>query len=90
MTIPSLIWEAISGQFLPYIIAGVVALGAYFKGRKDVNAKRDAKEARADREAHERMNDADLGVGATDSERIERLREFSAKHGNRSSEGGGR
>ncbi len=70
MTIPSLIWEAISGQFLPYIIAGVVALGAYFKGRKDVNDERDAKEERAKTEAMETSRDVKDAVAAkTDAAR---------------------
>lgn len=45
--------------------------------------KAQAREAAMKREldAHERMNDADLGTGATDSERIDRLRRFADKHG---------
>lgn len=70
MTILSMIWEALTGQLLPYIIAGVVALGAYFKGRKDVNAKRDAKEARAKIEALETSRDVKDAVAAkTDAAR---------------------
>ncbi len=36
---------------------------------------------KAEVKAHERINDADTGIGATDDERIKRLREFAAKHG---------
>jgi hypothetical protein len=36
---------------------------------------------KADVAAHERMNDADLGAGATDQQRISRLREFADRHG---------
>jgi hypothetical protein len=36
---------------------------------------------KADMKAHERMNDADLGHGASDAERVKRLREFADRHG---------
>jgi len=89
MTLLSLI----TGKLAPYLMAGLAALaalfGAYFKGRRDSHAARDARDAKADQQAHGRMNDADLGIGATDSERIDRLRGFAAKHGNRPAKGSG-
>jgi hypothetical protein len=36
---------------------------------------------KADVAAHGRMNDADLGHGASDAERVKRLREFADRHG---------
>lgn len=36
---------------------------------------------KADVAAHERMNDADLGHGASDAERVERLSGFADRHG---------
>lgn len=64
-------------------LCGVVAalLWAVIRGGSE---RRDQNE---ELEKHERMNDADLGIGATDSERIERLREFAAKHGDRPAKG---
>lgn len=89
----SAIIDLITGGIGPYLMAGLAALvalfGAYFKGRRDSHSARDAKDAKADQQAHGRMNDADLGIGATDSERIDRLRGFAAKHGNRPAKGSG-
>ena len=58
-------------------------------GANEQEAEHKAEAAEANRKAHERMNDADLGIGATDSERIERLRGFAAKHGTRQTKGSG-
>jgi flagellar biosynthesis/type III secretory pathway M-ring protein FliF/YscJ len=70
----------------------VLSFGA-LKRREGVQAER-AKQAQrdaaADQEAHERMNDADLGLDATDDERRQRLRDFAAKHGARPPKAGGR
>jgi len=82
------IWDLISG-LLPnvwgYIAAAVTALlgilGVYVKGRRDAKAKAETKAMKEDLKAHERINEADLGIGASDAERVERLREFAAKHG---------
>ncbi|MGL5008610.1 MAG: hypothetical protein ACRC6I_01910 [Paracoccaceae bacterium] len=66
------------------ILAGLVAVaGAVRLIRKRERDKINAERAEADAKAHERMNDADLGIGATDAERVDRLREFAAKHGDR-------
>ena len=83
-----MIWDLISG-LLPnvwgYIAAAVTALlgilGVYVKGRRDAKAKAETKAMKEDLKAHERINEADLGIGASDAERVERLREFAAKHG---------
>lgn len=70
----------------------VLTFGAYQRrqGAQIATAKQVEAQAKADRKAHERMNDADLGIGASDAERIERLREFAAKHGNGQAKGSGR
>jgi hypothetical protein len=60
----------------------ILSFGAY-RHRQGVN------DAKADQQAHERINHADTGIGATDGERIERLRDFAAKHGNGSPKAGG-
>lgn len=85
-----MIWDLISG-LLPnvwgYLAAAGAALlglgGVYLKGRSDAKAKAENKAMKEDLKAHERINEADLGIGASDAERVERLREFAAKHGNR-------
>ena len=56
----------------------------------DALAKRDAQDAQANEEAHERINQADTGAGLDDDQRRERLRQFAAKHGNRPPQAGGR
>lgn len=83
------IWKLILGGLWKPILAVLGALGLYVKGRSDAKAKADLRDLKADAKAHERINDADLGIGATDSERVERLRDFAAKHGNGSSKGKG-
>ena len=84
------IWDLIPG-LLPnvwgYIAAAgaalLGALGLYLKGRSDAKAKAETKAVKEDLKAHERINEANLGIGASDAERVERLREFAAKHGDR-------
>jgi hypothetical protein len=89
MTILTLLWRFTIGGAWKYLAAGAGVLALYFKGRSDAKAKADSKAMKEDIKAHERINEADLGVGATDSERIERLREFAAKHGNGQAKGKG-
>ena len=67
----------------------MLGLGIYRKGGADNQAKHTANEAKAEREAHERINNADTGSGLDDGQRIDRLRDFAAKHGNRPAKGKG-
>ena len=91
-----MIWDLITG-FLPNVwpyIAGALALvGGWFvakrQGAQGQKARQAEAQAKADRQSHERMNDADLGIGATDGERIDRLRDFAAKHGSGPTKGAG-
>ena len=89
MTLLLALWRLITGNPIARAIGGAVAalaaLWAYGMAKKregasTARADAAAKAAKADQQAHERMNDADLGIGATDGERIERLRDFAAKH----------
>lgn len=60
-----------------YVTLAVVALAAVFgaKWRWQSNAvTRDRREQEI--KAHDRINDADIGIGATDDERRKRLREM--------------
>jgi hypothetical protein len=62
------------GRAVSAALAFVAALGAaYLKGRSRgrTDAKQDAQEREL--EAHDRINEADTGSGATDAERIKRL-----------------
>jgi len=72
---------------LPAILTGIGAMiaalfAAVMWGRQGgkASAKVDALEAEQD--AHERANNADTGIGATDADRIKRLRDFAERHGN--------
>ena len=89
MTILTLLWRFTIGGAWKYLAAGAGVLALYFKVRSGDKAKAENKVMKEDIKAHERINEADLGVGATDGERIERLREFAAKHGNGSAKGKG-
>ncbi len=65
------IWLAAAGAL-------VVAFAmAYFKGRSDNATKTENKQLKSEIDAHERINEADTGGGATDGERIKRLREMA-------------
>ena len=66
-------------QAWPYLIGLVALFGLYQRGKHDGAVK-------ATREVMDRyiktakaVNNADLGIGASDSDRIERLREFENK-----------
>lgn len=74
------------------LVLAVLTFGAWNRrhGAKAQKAKQDAADAKAEREAHERINRADTGAGLDDDQRIDRLREFAAKHGNRPPKGTGR
>ena len=56
----------------------------------DALAKRDAKDAEAERATHDRITKADTGAGLDDADRVSRLRDFAAKHGTRPPKAGGR
>lgn len=51
----------------------------YLKGRADSAAAVIHDQLKSEVDAHERINDADTGGGATDGERIERLRDMAAQ-----------
>ncbi len=60
--------------------AFVIIGGAWLAGRRDAKQAQKMDALKKDAKAHERINEADTGIGATDADRIERLREFAAKH----------
>lgn len=82
MTILTLLWRFTIGGAWKWLAAGAGLIGLYLKGRSDAKAKAENKAMKEDLKAHERINQADLGIGASDAERVERLRDFADKHGN--------
>jgi hypothetical protein len=66
--------------YLAALGALVAALAmAYLKGRADKSADAGKDQLEMEIDAHERINDADTGGGATDGERIKRLREMASQ-----------
>ena len=68
------------------LLAGIVAvLGAVLlgrrQGRQNEAQRRAGQDAREYRETRKEIDNADLGNGATDSERIDRLREIAGRRG---------
>jgi hypothetical protein len=64
--------------FFSAMVALIVAfVAAYLKGRGDSAARAETQKLEAEIDAHERINDADTGGGATDGERIKRLRDMA-------------
>ena len=61
------------------IIAGAAAvvLGAWWRGKQAGEDARAADDARAYQETRKDIDNADLGIGATDQQRIDRLREIA-------------
>lgn len=89
-----MIWTLLTGNPIARALAkigaailAVLTFGAYqrHKGAQAARDRQAAADAKAEQQAHERMNNADLGTDATDDERIERLRGFAARIGNGSS-----
>lgn len=62
-------------------IGGLVAAVAlfasvWFAGNRNAKTKADAKAMRRELEAHDRINEIDTGIGASDVERIKRLQQL--------------
>ena len=66
------------------LAAGVVLalVGVYATGRRDARAAAKVDALKQDAKAHERINHADLGIGANDADNIRWLRDFHEKHRN--------
>ena len=73
-------------------VAAVLSFGAVKQrqGMAEEREKQTAKDAEAEREAHERITKADTGAGLSDDSRRDRLRDFAAEHGTRPPKAGGR
>ena len=75
--IPWRLWAWLGAAFGAALALAV----AYGKGRQAEKAKRDADAAAAYRETRKEIDNADLGIGASDSERVRRLREIADRRG---------
>jgi hypothetical protein len=94
-----MIWAFLTQSRLARWI-GAAVMGAlavlsfgYIKKREGVQAERAReaqRDAQANEEAHDRINQADTGAGLSDDARRDRLRDFAAKHGARPPKAGGR
>lgn len=61
--------------------AALMALvGVYLAGRRAAQQEAATDALRGDAKAHERINDADIGIGAADADNIAWLRTFHDKH----------
>jgi len=67
----------IIAKAIPWIIGLMGLLGVYLRGRHNGKVKATREVMEAYKKTRERIDNADLGVGATDDERRKRLREFS-------------
>lgn len=62
-------------------LAGLLAiLGAWVAGRREGRSQARVDALEADAKRHKDMNDADIGVGATDEQHVKWLRDFAERH----------
>jgi hypothetical protein len=78
-----MIWDLIVGGLWQPIALAFGALVVWLKVRSGAKIKAENRNMKEELEAHERLNEADLGHGATDADRVVRLREFADRHGKR-------
>jgi hypothetical protein len=69
------LYAALFGLFVTTLLA------TWLGGRMTGSANAKTKQLKAEIDAHERINDADTGGGATDIERIKRLQHMADKLG---------
>jgi hypothetical protein len=65
----------LSGLWKP-LLKVLAVFGAYGKGRIDQSARGKLKQHKANDKAHERIDNAEIGIGATDDERRRKLHEL--------------
>jgi len=69
----------LAGLWKP-VAAVFVALTLWLAGRQSAKTAAKIDRLQADAKAHERMNDAEAGIGATDAERIDWLRRYADRN----------
>lgn len=76
-----MIWAMIPGwlkRAVAWLAAGLGALWlAWRAGKREARAESALEAAETHAKTMERIQDADVGLGATDADRIERLRDFA-------------
>lgn len=71
-------------DILVAIGALIVALfAAYGFGRSGAKTAQKLDRLKKEDDAHGRLNEADIGIGAADSSNVDWMREYSTKHGKR-------
>jgi membrane protein implicated in regulation of membrane protease activity len=65
------LWLAVAGAAVAAVLA------AYLMGRRDQSTSDAGQRAQAYNETRKEIDNADLGIGATDQQRIDRLREIA-------------
>lgn len=58
----------------------LAVLGAWLAGKREARQEARSEAMRADAKRHKDMNDADIGVGATDEQHVKWLRDFAERH----------
>lgn len=62
-------------------LVGILAiLGAWVAGKREGRSQARVDALRADAKAQDRMNDADIGIGAADADNVKWLRDFAERH----------
>lgn len=69
-------WALLAGGVL------LALIGVYAVGRRDAGAAAKVDALKADAKTHERINDADIGIGASDADNMRWLRDFHERHRN--------
>jgi len=67
----------IIAKAIPWIIGLMGLIGVYLRGRHNGKVKATREVMENYKKTRERIDNADLGIGASDDDRIKRLREFS-------------
>lgn len=55
-------------------------LGAWVAGKREARSEARSEALRGDAKRHKDMNDADIGVGATDEQHVKWLRDFAERN----------
>jgi hypothetical protein len=66
-------------QAWPYLIGLVALVGLYLRGKHDGRAAEGRETLQRYARERQAIDEADLGMGATDADRIARLRQFAEK-----------
>jgi hypothetical protein len=75
------IWQAIMSVLWKPIAAILALAGIWLGGRKSGKDAARVDALKSEVKAHERINEADTGIGASDADRIRRLHGFADRHG---------